>query len=126
MAYNEQTARRIREILVESGELGERKMFGGIAFMLGGHMICGVLGDDLMFRVGRDALDDALAQPHTRVMDFTGRPSPQMIYVEPAGFKTAKALGAWLALAMKFVRTLPSRAQATTKPTKRKPATRKR
>jgi hypothetical protein len=117
MAYNEQTAKRIREILVESGALGERKMFGGIAFMLGGHMICGVLGDDLMLRVGRDALADALDRPHTRVMDFTGRPSPQMIYVEPAGFKTSKALGAWLTLGIKFVRVLPPR----TSPKPRRP-----
>jgi TfoX/Sxy family transcriptional regulator of competence genes len=109
MAYNERLAARIREVLAPSGALGERKMFGGICFMLGGHMVCGVVGEDLMLRVGPDVFPAAVSRPHARPMDFTGRPSTGMIYVAPAGCKTDKTLGTWLRLGMDFVRSLPAR-----------------
>jgi TfoX/Sxy family transcriptional regulator of competence genes len=129
MAYSEKLAARIREILVHSGELGERKMFGGIAFMLGGHMLGGVLGEELMLRVGTDAFANAVARPHARPMDFTGRQSTGMIYVAAAGIKTDKALAAWLELGMRFVRDLPARppGQPRSKPKPRaKPSPRRR
>ena len=74
MAYNGELADRIRGSLAGRSGVAERKMFGGIAFMVDGHMCCGVTGDLLMIRVGADGFDDALAQPHSRPMDFTGRP----------------------------------------------------
>ena len=73
MAFDESLADRIRDVLVARAGVSERKMFGGIAFMIAGNMACGVIGDDLMVRLGPDA-EKALEEPHTRPMDFTGRP----------------------------------------------------
>jgi TfoX/Sxy family transcriptional regulator of competence genes len=73
MAYDEDLAERIRHALAERERVEERKMFGGLAFMVGGHMVVGVVKEELMARVGADGEDDALAQPHARPMDLTGR-----------------------------------------------------
>lgn len=108
MAYDEQLAERIRAILAaERDDVRERKMFGGIAFMAGGHMCVGVIGEDLMARLGEDGADAALDEPHTRPMDFTGRPMKNMVYVEPAGTATDAALRDWIRRALAFVETLP-------------------
>jgi TfoX/Sxy family transcriptional regulator of competence genes len=107
VAYDEQLATRIRDALSESGDLAERKMFGGIAFLLHGNMVCGVVGDTLMLRLGPDGADAALDEPHTRPMDFTGRPSRNMVYVDPAGSATDEALQGWIDRAVAFVETLP-------------------
>ena len=88
MAYDEQLAERIRGALRGRDGVTERKMFGGIAFMVGGNMAVGVIRDDLMVRIGSDAHDEALAQPHVRVMDFAHRPMKGMIYVAPDGVAT--------------------------------------
>ena len=74
MAFNAEIADRVLKVLEGREGLTERKMFGGIAFMLNGNMCCGATNDDLMVRVGADGLEDALDQPHARPMDFTGRP----------------------------------------------------
>jgi TfoX/Sxy family transcriptional regulator of competence genes len=78
LAYNEELASRVREILAEIGDVAERKMFGGIAFMVSGHMCCGVINDDLVLRLGPEAAQKALKHPHVRPMDFTGRPMKDM------------------------------------------------
>ncbi len=74
MPYNEVLAARVRDILWGEPGLTERKMFGGVAFMLHGHMCCGVINNDLVLRLGADGAGEALSQPFTRPMDFTGRP----------------------------------------------------
>ena len=107
MAYSEELADRIRDLLVDRGELTERKMFGGIAFMLNGNMACGVLGDELMARVGKDQGDAALAEPHTRPMDFTGKPMKGTVYVEPAGIETEEQLAGWVDAAAGYALSLP-------------------
>ncbi|MBI1378092.1 MAG: RNA methyltransferase [Frankiales bacterium] len=107
MAYDERLAERIRGAAPD-GELTERRMFGGLCFLLDGHMLCGVVSDDLMLRLGPEAAEHALERPHVRPMDFTGRPSRGMVYVAPAGLR-GRALGAWLVKAEAFVRTLPPR-----------------
>jgi TfoX/Sxy family transcriptional regulator of competence genes len=110
MAYDEALADRIRVILgAERGDVSERKMFGGVAFMAGGHMCVGVIGEDLMARLGADAADAALDEPHTRPMDFTGRPMKNMVYVGPAGIATEAALRGWIGRALAFVGTLPAK-----------------
>jgi TfoX/Sxy family transcriptional regulator of competence genes len=109
MAYDEDLASRVRLILTGRCEFSERKMFGGLAFMIEGHMGCGVVGGDLMLRVGPDGYQDALARPHARPMDFTGRPLTGMVYVDPAGFRTEKALAGWVGRALTFIQTLPAR-----------------
>jgi TfoX/Sxy family transcriptional regulator of competence genes len=106
MAYDEQLADRIRDILEGRSDVGERKMFGGLAFMLDGNMCCGVVGADLMLRLGREGAGTALERPHVRPMDFTGRPITTMVYVEPEGVRGA-SLRRWVEEAATFVRTLP-------------------
>ena len=85
MAYDETLADRIRTALHGRDDVEERKMFGGITFMVAGRMACGVIHDDLMVKVGTEGHADALAEPHTRPMDFTGRPMRGMVYVDPVG-----------------------------------------
>jgi hypothetical protein len=107
MAYDETLAARVREILAPApGGLTERAMFGGLAFMLEGHMCCGIVGDDLVLRLGPDLADRALRERHVRPMDFTGRPMTGMVYVDREGLR-AGALRAWVDQAAGFVRTLP-------------------
>lgn len=93
-------------------------MFGGIAFLVAGHMACGVVGDDLLLRVGEHAHADALRRAHARVMDFTGRPSRGMIYVAPPGIATRAKLQAWIARALAHVATLPPRTNVSTRGTR--------
>lgn len=87
----------------------EKKMFGGLAFLLRGHMCCGVIGGELMVRVGPAAHGEALSRSHVRKMDFTGKPLKGFVYVEPAGFASTADLRAWVARGTEFVSSLPSR-----------------
>lgn len=96
MAYNEILADRVRTVLNGRDDVEERKMFGGITFMVAGRMACGVIHDDLMVKVGAEGHDDALGKPHTRPMDFTGRPMRGMVYVEPAGTARDADLERWI------------------------------
>ena len=109
VAYDEGLAQRIHEALAESDGLGETKMFGGLAFMLHGNMCVGVSGDDLMVRVGPDAYAEALAQPHAREMDFTGKPLRGFVYVDPLGLESDEDLEAWIERGARFARSLPAR-----------------
>lgn len=87
----------------------EKKMFGGLSFMVKGHMCCGVVGDELMVRVGPDGYEAALERPHARPMDFTGKPLKGFVYVAPQGFSTQSTLERWIRLALEFVETLPAK-----------------
>lgn len=107
MAYDELLADRVRRRLRDVGDVGERKMFGGIAFMVGDHMCCGVIGDDLLLRLGAEGTDRALDEPHVRQMDFTGRPLSGFVYVAPDGTATSRDLDGWIRRALDFVATLP-------------------
>ena len=109
MAYDEAVAGRVREALEGSPDVIEKRMFGGVAFMVRGNMCCGVIGDRLMLRVGPKGYEAALFRPHSRAMDFTGRPMKGMVYVEPAGFASAGGLKAWIARAMEFALSLPAK-----------------
>ena len=122
MAYDANLAKRIRAALGPRTDISERSMFGGLAFMLDGKMLCGVVHRDLMVRVGPEAYAQALARPHARPMDFTGRPLKGFLYVAPPGIRTARTLTSWIDRALAFVATAP-RAR---KPARRRPpATRK-
>lgn len=109
MAYSEQLADRTRAALVASRDLEERLMFGGLAFMVNGHMCCGILGEDLMVRVGPDLYQSSLAQPHTREMDFTGKPLKGMVYIVSEGLETERQLGQWVQRGLAYVSTLPAK-----------------
>jgi hypothetical protein len=115
VAYDEELAERVRRVLAGRRDFAEKPMFGGLTFMVAGHMCCGVVGHDLMVRVGPDRLDDALARPHVRLMDFTGRPSRGMVYVGAGGTGTAKAVAAWVDRGLAFVESLEPRAPARKK-----------
>ena len=107
MAYDEELAQRVRKLLAPLDNVQERKMFGGLAFMLNGNMCCGVERDNLMLRVGPEQYDDALARPHARVFDFTGRPMRGFVYVESEGLATDTALREWVSTAVAFAGSLP-------------------
>jgi TfoX/Sxy family transcriptional regulator of competence genes len=109
MAFDERLAARVRRALGQRTDFSERRMFGGLAFMVRGHMCCGLVKRDLMVRVGREAFPQAVTRPHARPMDFTGRPSAQMVYVAPSGVKTDRALGAWIDRGVAYIRSLPAR-----------------
>src|SRR5262249_17880170 len=106
MAYNEKLAERIRRQFSTRTDVVERKMFGGLAFMVRGHMCCGVVGDELMVRVGLEGYKSALKEKHVREMDFTGRPLRGMVYVAAPGLASAKQLGKWVERGLQFALNL--------------------
>ena len=122
MAYSEALATRVRAILNGSA-VEERKMFGGLAFLVGGRMCCGVQDTDLMVRVPKDQHAQMLTELHVRPMDFTGRSLPGFVYVSEAGTESAAALGWWVSVAE---RVAAEAAAAGAKPRVRKPARHKR
>jgi TfoX/Sxy family transcriptional regulator of competence genes len=107
MAYDEALAERIRAALAGVDGVTERKMFGGIAFMVGGNLACGVVRDELMLRVGAEAHEAALARPHARPMDFSGRPMVGMVYVDRAGISDDQDLARWVQEGASFAASLP-------------------
>jgi TfoX/Sxy family transcriptional regulator of competence genes len=121
MAYDEKLAERIRKALAARRDVSERKMFGGIAFMVRGHMACGIATGDLMVRVGKEGYEDALARPHARPMDFTGRPLEGYVFVAPAGIRTPAGLRFWVALACANAEALPAKKKQVKKQAPRFP-----
>src|SRR5918992_1945562 len=109
MAYDEDLAERVREQLAAEPAVTEKAMFGGLAFLLQGNMAVGLSGEELMVRVGPDASDDALARPHTRPFDMTGRPMKGWILVAPDGVETSRQLGAWVRRGVQFAGSLPAK-----------------
>src|SRR5215204_6881943 len=110
MAYDDQLAERVRDQLADVHGITEKAMFGGVAFLLEGNMAVGLTGDELMVRVGRDDSDDALARPHTRPFDMTGRPMKGWILVAQEGVVGESALGTWVTRCVRFARSLPAKA----------------
>ena len=109
MVYDETLAERVRGSLAGRSGIDERRMFGGLAFMLDGNMCCCVTEHGLMDRVGRDGYDDALAKPHARVMDLTGRPMRGWVLVELEGLASDASLAQWVTQGAEFAATLPSK-----------------
>ena len=106
MAFDPELAERVRVVLAGVEGVTEKKMFGGLTFMLGGKMCCGIVGDRLMVRVGPSASQDALAEPFAAPMDFTRRPLGEMVYVEVEGYRADGALSRWTARAVEFAASL--------------------
>jgi hypothetical protein len=96
MSYDEKLADRIRAALRDRKEVTERRMMGGLMFLYAGRMCGGVLGPDLVARVGRDEMPAVLQRRHVRPMDFTGRPLAGFVYVAPEGVRRAADLRDWL------------------------------
>jgi hypothetical protein len=106
MAYDQKLAARVRALLSDRDDLAERPMFGGLTFMLGEHMCCGVNGDELIVRLDPAEEDAALGRAHARPMDLTGRPMRGFVTVGPQGLK-GRALTAWVGQAVARAETLP-------------------
>jgi TfoX/Sxy family transcriptional regulator of competence genes len=108
VAFDDVLADRLRDQLSGRGvAFTEKRMFGGLSFLVGGHMALGVLRDDVVVRVGKAGHANAMAQPGARAMDFTGRSMASMVYVGPEGTDGADDLGAWVDRGVGFVETLP-------------------
>ena len=107
MAYDEGLAERIRMAVWDWPTVTERKMFGGLAFMSRGRMVCGILGDDLVVRVGPERWEAALRRVHSREMDFTGRSMRGFVFVGPLGTRRQSQVDSWMAWARDYVESLP-------------------
>jgi hypothetical protein len=112
MAYDEKLAARVRALMHDRDDVIERRMFGGLTFMVAGHMCCGVQGAELIVRLTPDRVEAALERPHARPMDFTGRPMRDFVTVSPQGL-VGRALVPWVGMA---VVAAEARAQRTTEP----------
>lgn len=99
MAYDPVLADRIRAELARHVGFTEKKMFGGLSFLVNGNMCCGVTGTDLVLRLAPEEVERALSKPYTRQMDFTGKPMKSMVYVSAEGTSSGAALQQWLRIA---------------------------
>ena len=109
MAYDEKLAARIRLALQTRRDVLEKHMFGGVAFMIRGHMSCGVVGSSLMVRLSPADADDLLQEPHARPMDFTGRPMRGFLFVDGPAIATAAALRWWINRATTYAESQPKK-----------------
>lgn len=125
MAYDEGLAERIRELL-EDHRVTERRMFGGLAFLVRGHMTVGILKDDLMVRVGPDLYERALGEPHVRPMDFTGRAMKGLVFVSADGLEADGDLRRWVERGVAFAASLPPKEPHPKMAVRRKPRARAR
>ena len=107
MTFDESLAQRIRDSLARKTNIEEKKMFGGVGFLLHGNMLVGVWKDSLIVRLGPDNYDDALQEPHVREFDITGRAMKGWVLVEPEGVEEDDPLAEWIRRAEEFVGTLP-------------------
>lgn len=119
--YDKNTAERVRQILAGQRDVVEKRMVGGLSFMVNGNMACGVTSTALMVRVGPEAYEQALAQPYVRPMTFAGRPLRGYVCVDPAGYQTDTALAAWVQRGVAFVATLPTKPPAVRIPRPKAP-----
>lgn len=106
MTYDEKLAEKIRSLLRGKDKVSEKKMFGGIAFLIDGKMFCGIIKEDLIVRTGPDNYQMALSKPKARVMDFTGKPMRGFVYVDKDGFKTTKKLEQWISLGLDYAASI--------------------
>jgi TfoX/Sxy family transcriptional regulator of competence genes len=109
MAFDEALAARVRVVLSGTETVAEKKMFGGIAFLVNGNMCCGVNGDDLILRLDPAETEDALGRPHVRMFDMTGRPMKGWVLVASGGVATDDELRSWIARGVDFAASLPAK-----------------
>jgi TfoX/Sxy family transcriptional regulator of competence genes len=102
MPYNEHLADRVRQALAGQRRVAEKKMMGGLTFMVNNKMCVGILNDDLMARIDPDVYEAALQRKGCREMDFTGKPMKGFVFVSPEGTRTANELAYWAGLALDF------------------------
>jgi hypothetical protein len=116
MPYDEKTAVRVRRALADERDLVEKNMMGGLCFMVGGNMCCGVTRSALMVRVGPEAYQQMLTQPHVRPLEFGGRRPTGFVLVDPGGYRTEAALAKWIKRGLDLVSTLPRKTSTERRP----------
>ena len=109
MAYDEGLAQRVRVVLEGKSGLEEKKMFGGVCFILSGNMACGILNERLIVRVGPERYENALKQPNTGKFDITGKPMKGWVMVSPEEYNTDDRLSYWIEQGVAFALTLPAK-----------------
>ena len=109
MAFDENLAARIRTALGRKKGVEEKKMFGGLCFLLHGNMLVGVWKDSLIARIGQDQAEEGMLEPHAKPMDITGKPMKGWIMVEPVGVADESEVKKWVLRAVKFVGKLPAK-----------------
>lgn len=109
MAYDEGLAERVRGVVDDRTDVSEKRMFGGLAFLVRGHMFVGIVKDDLMVRVGPEAYEEMVRQPHARRMDFTGRPMKGFVYVAAPGVEGDVDLQRWVGHGLRYAASLPTK-----------------
>lgn len=109
MAFDEGLGQRVREALIEQEGLAEKKMFGGLAFMVHGNMACGVIDEDLIVRVGKENYEEALGEAETRPFDMTGRPMTGWVVVEGAALADRRRLLSWVDMGVATALGLPAK-----------------
>ncbi|MEW6155970.1 MAG: TfoX/Sxy family protein [Verrucomicrobiota bacterium] len=109
MAYDETLAARVRALLNQKSGYAEKKMFGGLCFLLNGNMCCGVLKNELVLRLEANRAAQILNQPHTKPMDFTGRPMKGFLFVEPSGLASDEQLQRWVSESVQHAQSLPAK-----------------
>ena len=116
MSYSNEDVERIRRILSARHHFAEKKMMGGLVFMVDGHMCCALSHGALLVRVGSEARARLLALRHVQPMGFGGRTPIGFVHIDPAGWQTARTLAAWLQRGLDFVATLPAKKTASRSP----------
>jgi TfoX/Sxy family transcriptional regulator of competence genes len=121
MAFDETLAARIRDALEDRKDVVEKQMFGGVAFMVRGHMSCGVVGSSLMVRLDPAEAGNLLGEPAVRPMDFTGRPMPGFLFVDPPGIASSASLRKWVGRATAHAETKPKKVKKKTQTVRKRP-----
>jgi len=124
VTYDEGLAERVRGAMDHLHGVVEKKMFGGLAFMVRGHMSVGIVKDELMVRAGPEACAYLAAKPHARVMDFTGRPMKGFLFVEAAGLEEDHDLAHWIGHAVEYALSLPPKKAPEPRPPRKAQRTR--
>ena len=109
LSYDPAAADRVRQLLSGRTDVAEKKMVGGLSFLVNGNMCCGITGMDLMVRVGAESREQALGEPHVRPMLFAGRALSGFICIDPEGYTADDALASWVQRGLDFVSGLPAK-----------------
>jgi TfoX/Sxy family transcriptional regulator of competence genes len=109
MAYNEALALRMRARLKGQRRLVEKRMFGGIGFLVHGNLACGLYKNDMVVRLGKDQFAAALKKPGAHIFDITGKPMQGWLLVSEKGCKSEAALNAWIKESLSFAKSLPAK-----------------
>ena len=109
MAFDEVLAARIRDLLSGTEALSEKRMFGGLAFLINGNMCCGVHGEEVILRVDPQSADDALSEPHVRIFDMTGRPMKGWLLIGSDAVASDEQLRSWIDMGVDFAGSLPAK-----------------